>query len=108
MSSFGSSYGSVGRAVASDAVVQIVTSAKFYLPIVHLNRRDENKKRDRERPIFKKEKNGGYLNDFDALSVITGGSKNSFMARRTRVGQFFNFKSLLFLVAKYLCPYKMN
>ena len=45
LSSFGSSYGSVGGAVASDAVVQIVTLAKFYLPIVHLNRRDEKKKK---------------------------------------------------------------
>ena len=51
MSSFGSSYGSVGRAVASDAVVQIVTSAKFYLPIVHLNRRDEKKKKKKKMVI---------------------------------------------------------
>ena len=41
----GGGVGLVGRAVASDTRDWIQTSAKFYLPIVHLNRKDENKEK---------------------------------------------------------------
>ena len=46
--------GSVGRAVASDTR-DLLTSAKIYIPIVYLNRKDENKEKEAGNgPSFKK------------------------------------------------------
>ena len=43
-----------GRFRHKRSAVQIPTSAKFYIPIVHLNRKNEIKKRVRKWPIFEK------------------------------------------------------
>ena len=50
----GSGGGSVGRAVASDTRdLRFESQAKFYLPILHLNRKDENKEKEaRNGPSF--------------------------------------------------------